>query len=297
MTRNFLGILAVSLIAILAFTLVTTAVSWAQGPGGTDWPCHDDETTYPGGRGPGMMGGRGGMHGHGPSIMYGDEDCFGVSPFWGQHMENHPMWNDDTWESGGMMGDFGMMQTWTPPADLVPTEGATLNLDSAVAVAEAYIAAWEDENLELHEIMQFDNHFYAEVAEVDSGRGAFEFLIDPSTATVYPEPGPNMMWNARYGMHAEGYGPGMMSGFDPDYDGIEMTITQEQAIELAQAFLDDFDGDLTVGGEPLVFYGYYTLHIEEDGAIVGMLSVNGYTEQVWLHHWHGEFIAMTGHAE
>jgi hypothetical protein len=26
-----------------------------------------------------------------------------------------------------------------------------------------------------------------------------------------------------------------------------------------------------------------------------MLSVNGYSGQVWLHHWHGDFVAMTGH--
>ncbi len=29
------------------------------------------------------------------------------------------------------------------------------------------------------------------------------------------------------------------------------------------------------------------------GAISGMLSVNGYTGQVWYHAWHGGFIASS----
>jgi hypothetical protein len=40
------------------------------------------------------------------------------------------------------------------------------------------------------------------------------------------------------------------------------------------------------------FPGYYTLHVLEDGEIVGMLSVNGYTGNVWYHHWHGELLEM-----
>ena len=40
------------------------------------------------------------------------------------------------------------------------------------------------------------------------------------------------------------------------------------------------------------FYGYYTIDVERDGKIIGMLSVNGYTKQVFLHTWHGNFIDM-----
>jgi len=40
------------------------------------------------------------------------------------------------------------------------------------------------------------------------------------------------------------------------------------------------------------FYGYYTLHVLKDGQIYGMLSVNGYTGQVWYHSWHGPFLGM-----
>ncbi len=41
------------------------------------------------------------------------------------------------------------------------------------------------------------------------------------------------------------------------------------------------------------FYGYYTIDVERDGKIIGMLSVNGYTKQVFLHTWHGDFIEMS----
>jgi heat shock protein HslJ len=38
------------------------------------------------------------------------------------------------------------------------------------------------------------------------------------------------------------------------------------------------------------FYGYYTLDFSKDGKVSGMLSVNGYSGQVFLHTWHGSFI-------
>jgi len=34
----------------------------------------------------------------------------------------------------------------------------------------------------------------------------------------------------------------------------------------------------------------YTLDFEKDGKVAGMLSVNGYSGQVFLHTWHGTFI-------
>ena len=34
----------------------------------------------------------------------------------------------------------------------------------------------------------------------------------------------------------------------------------------------------------------YTLDILRDGQTVGMLSVNGYTRQVFLHTWHGDLL-------
>jgi hypothetical protein len=197
--------------------------------------------------------------------------------------------------SGGMMnanhiGSFGpgngMMGAWTPPAELI-AGAKPLPLDKATAVAKAYVAAWNSKTkLELGEVMQFNNHFYGEAIETETKRGAFEFLIDLATGTVYAEPGPNMMWNLRYGAMGSAMGLGA-----PAQDGDKMSITPAKAVESAQAYLDQVLPGAKVEDKPLAFYGYYTSDITRDGKTIGMLSVNGYTGQVWLHQWHGTFVA------
>jgi hypothetical protein len=138
-------------------------------------------------------------------------------------------------------------------------------------VAEAYVADY-GENLEVAEVMEFDNHFYAEVREADTGIGAFELLIDPYTASVHPEPGPNMMWNTEYGHMGGGYGRGMMGGPNNPTQSGEMTVTSEEALTFAQTYLDEQGLDRTAE-EAEAFYGYYTVHILQDGETIGMLSV------------------------
>lgn len=230
--------------------------------------------------GSGMMGNQGMMNG--PGMMGGNYNDGGLG--------------------NGMMGGSGMMNGYVPDADLAPKAGEQLTLDQAFKVAVAYAARY-GENLEVAEVMAFTNHFYAEIHEKDTGIGAFEILIDPLTAAVWPEPGPNMMWSTKYGMMGSygggmmgGYGNGMMggSGVRGGYVGNpsgEMTVTPDQAIEYAQATLDRaLPG--TDADEPEPFYGYYTLHVTRDGQNAGMLSVNGYTGEVWLHTWHGDFVDM-----
>ena len=58
--------------------------------------------------------------------------------------------------------------------------------------------------------MEFANNYYAEVKEKDTGIGAMELLINRPGSRVYPEPGPNMMWNTKYGMMSGNGGRGMM---------------------------------------------------------------------------------------
>jgi len=68
-----------------------------------------------------------------------------------------------------------------------------------------------------------------------------------------------------------------------------MTITKDKAGSLAQTYLDtNFPG--TTVEDVDQFYGYYTVHTEKDAKISGMLSVNGFTGQIWYHWWHGQFI-------
>ncbi len=231
----------------------------------------------------GMMGNQGMMGGHhGGGMMMGGYGMMGMMNMMGGQ---------------GMMGNwanqngYGMMDGWTPPAELAPA-GDALTLDEAVAVAQAYVAAQNDTNLALGEVIQFSNHFYAQAVEVESGRAAFEFLIDPVNGTVYPEPGPNMMWNLRYGMHTGLYaGMTSQSNVPAGADGVELTVSPEDARASAQQFLDATYPGLTAAADADTFYGYYTFEVSEGETVAGMLSVNGYTGQVWFHQWHGDFIA------
>jgi hypothetical protein len=219
------------------------------------------------------MGMMGGMMGHMDGMMMGGMMGFDV-------------------DARGQFGPgTGMMGAWTPSTDLTPADDA-LTLDEAVEVAKAYIEAWDSEQpLTLGEVMQFDNHFYGLARETETGLSAFEFLIDPATGTVFGEPGPNMMWNLRYGT-SMGQSMGM---FRPQGNGDELSIDIDEAQSLAQTYLDEVLPGTQVDEETDTFYGYYTLHVLRDGETVGMLGVNGYSGQVWLHHWHGDFIDMTGH--
>ena len=202
---------------------------------------------------------------------------------------------------GGMMGSGaygqGMMGGMMGGTSLYGVE--PLTLEQAREQLTDYLDVRGDENLQLGEIMIFDNHAYAEIVEADSGIGAMELLVDPVTLTVYPEPGPSMMWNLKYSpMGSYGMMGGMMGGwagasglqsFEPSAD---MPVSPQQAIEAAQRYLDLYLPGTVSSDEVDPFYGYYTLHILRDGATVGMLSVNGYSAQVFLHSWHGDFVEM-----
>jgi hypothetical protein len=188
------------------------------------------------------------------------------------------------------------------------------SLDDARRVFEEAVEGYGSPNLEVAEVMEFANNYYAEVREKDTGIGAMELLIDKPGGQVYPEPGPNMMWNAKYGMMSGvgGYrgmmgpngggmmGPGGRGITRPDGPGqttrpgapaAEMTVSPEQAREIADAYVGRVSPG-TRAGEAERFYGYYTLHTEKDGEVTGMLSVNGYSGEILYHSWHGPFIAM-----
>jgi hypothetical protein len=115
-----------------------------------------------------------------------------------------------------------------------------------------------------------------------------EVLVDKGSGAVGPEPGPNMMWNAEYGMMGRGRGMGGMMG---SYATGEMTLSPEEAVDVAQEWLDTNLAGRTAG-EADPFYGYYTLHFLSDGEIEGMLSVHGRSGDVWYHSWHGDFVTM-----
>ena len=69
-------------------------------------------------------------------------------------------------------------------------------------------------------------------------------------------------------------------------------LVSEEALNIAQRWLNTYRSSVTVEKHADPFYGYYTIHTLEDGEIEGMLSVHGTTGQVWYHTWHGEFVPM-----
>jgi hypothetical protein len=166
----------------------------------------------------------------------------------------------------------------------------TLNMDRASDIAERYLESLNDPDLDIDEIMEFEQNFYVIYYEKSTGIGALEMLIDRDTGRIFPEYGPNMMWNTKYGHGGMmGGGPGgMMGGWSQPPAG-ELSVDEDEAVRIAQEFLDSvYPG--TVVEDPHPFYGYYTLHVSKDGEIYGMLSVNIYDGAVWYHNWHGAYI-------
>jgi hypothetical protein len=182
---------------------------------------------------------------------------------------------------GGMMGGGARAGVWGNSGGSAP-----LNLDQAVEAARQYLSAYGNPDLVLTEVMEFSDNFYAEVKEESTGMHAFELLIDRINGAVYPEPGPNMMWNTKYGHMG-----GMMGGWGSRPAG-SVSVTPEQARNLAQGWLDRYLPGTSAAEKADAFYGYYTIHILEEDQVYGMLSVNSSSGDVWYHDWHGNFIGI-----
>src|SRR5256884_3468031 len=96
--------------------------------------------------------------------------------------------NPSTAWPGGMMGG------------LLGAGSGDIRMDRAVSAAQGVAASYSGSGLAVDEVIEFSNGYYASIREKDTGIGAFEVLIDRATGRVSPEPGPNMVWNTRYGM-------------------------------------------------------------------------------------------------
>jgi len=173
--------------------------------------------------------------------------------------------------------------------------GPVNGMEQARGLVEKYLSGLNPD-LRVKEIMEFSQNYYVRVQEESTGINAFELLVDRSTGQVSPEPGPNMMWNTKYGMMTRRgmmmMGSGMMIGRGTNYPiSARMSVSVQDASKYAQKWLDpNFRG--AEMEEAYSFYGYYTIDFSHNGQTIGMLSVNGYTGDVWYHTWHGEFIRM-----
>ncbi len=245
--------------------------------------------------GPGMMG-RGGMMGggmmgggmmggiapagqqFGPGMMGVNVTMPWTSSYFGPGMMGRGMMGmmgGSGMMGGGMMG--GMMGGAMLVSGGIPynPDGKLLTLEQAKEIAERYIA--NNPDLEIYDLEEYEFNFYVSFKEKSTGIGAFETVIDKYTGVLSLEMGPNMMWNTKYGMMG-------MGGFQA-----KITVSEEQAKQFAQAFLDSRLPGTSVG-EVAPFYGFYHVMVTKDGKNYGMLSINGYTGQAWYHTWHGNFI-------
>jgi hypothetical protein len=178
------------------------------------------------------------------------------------------------------------MMDWGQP----PYPGAKpITIDQAAEAINRYIQAYGSD-LILVEVMEFAWNFYAVIEEMSTGIYAMELIVNKYTGQVFPEPGPNMMWNTKYGMRAQMW-DGRWGAPSLYLPSTNMPITPEQAQTLAQQFLNTHLPEVTAE-DIKTFYGYYTLHTIRNRQIEGMLSVNGYTGDVWYHTWHGAFTRM-----
>lgn len=210
---------------------------------------------------------------------------------------------------GGMMG--GPSGGWGRGN---ARNGNPISIGEAKVQVEKYLDRYyRSDDLEVLEIMEFDLNLYALVGDPTSSEAAMELLVDPYTGAVYPEYGPNMMWNTEFGMMGGddpvrgmmggmmmgnmmgGYFEGMMGesyrwgypGSDPEDTATR--VTADDAVRLAQEYLDRVSNGVRADTHVTTLPGYYTLHTLERGKITGMLSVNAYDGAVWFHGWHGAF--------
>lgn len=214
---------------------------------------------------------------------------------------------------GGMMGGYGYNPQITAPnaystgsgcgdhvGPALPTGGTALSaisINTAVTDAQNYLTTLNNPDLTVKHVEEYSNNFYVQVTEKSTGNGALELIVDKYTGSIYPEMGPNMMWNTKYQSSVSGMMSGGMMGAGGMMSGYSNTVTPTTTlpVNLAQAKADaeqylNANYPRTTTGDITTFYGYYTIEVLNGTTTQGMLSVNGYTGQVWYHTWHGNFI-------
>ncbi|PKM54115.1 MAG: hypothetical protein CVU98_13580 [Firmicutes bacterium HGW-Firmicutes-3] len=144
-----------------------------------------------------------------------------------------------------------------------------------------------DNELSIADIFIFeDSAYYFSIVEESTGRGAMELLANPYTKEVFPEYGPNMMWNLKYGMHNNGgmmgnqrfsNRSGMMTGrgilgntYDDDYfDKSSFTedneIDDKESFTIGEAYLMNNNNEFTLGEEYHDWHGELIEIIEGHG--------------------------------
>jgi hypothetical protein len=247
------GALAAAVIALVA------SVAVAAGTLGTPFSGPSSARGYGQGSYAGMMGGQGQepyagmMGGQGQGPYAGMMGGQGQEPYAGMMGRS-------------MMGSMGMV--WLP--------GDGVAVSSIPAARARAASAAKAAGLHPGEVMWFDNGFYVELKD-SAGKPVTEVIVDPRTGTVSTEPGPAMMWNTRFGMTHAG--------------GAAGSVDSTKARRIATSWLAANRPGTTIRSID-AYPGYFTLDLQRNGVVSGMMSVNSSTGAAWYHTWHGAFIAM-----
>ncbi len=185
----------------------------------------------------------------------------------GPGMMNNPGYNYSY--GSGMMGNMmagNMMALYYPESRPIPQDEAIRNMQ---LFAHQY-----GPNIEVEDFMTFSSNYYGVVKDANSSQEIAEVLVDRYSGSAYPEPGPNMIWNTQYGA-----GRAQAEGVTYDLAGSK---------KLAEEFLTGYLPEAQIM-ESHEMPGYYTFDFGRKD-IEGMLSVNAYSGQIWVHTWHGSYL-------
>jgi len=190
----------------------------------------------------------------------------------GPGMMNTPGYNDSS--GSGMMGSMmtsnmmmgNMMAIYYPESEPVTQDEALISMQN--------FSLQYGSNIEVEDFMVFSGNYYAVLKDPNSSQYIAEVLVDRYSGLAYAEPGPNMMWNTRFGAGRTGT------------EGAEYDLAEAE--NLATEFLGGYLPEAQIM-ESKEMPGYYTFDFGRQ-EIEGMLSVNAYNGQIWVHTWHGSYL-------
>jgi hypothetical protein len=180
---------------------------------------------------------------------------------------------NSNYSGSGMMG--GMMTSNMMMGNMIALyypESKPITQDTALRNMQNFSQQYGS-RVEVEDFMVFSGNYYAVLKDLNSSQYIAEVLVDRHSGSAYAEPGPNMMWNTRLGAGRA------KAEVDYDVDGAE---------KLAGDFLTGYLPGAKIL-ESKAMPGYYTFDFGRQ-EIEGMLSVNAYNGQIWVHTWHGSYL-------
>jgi hypothetical protein len=159
-----------------------------------------------------------------------------------------------------------------------------MTIDQVEELVNDYLSNLNDPNLQAEEIIEFAYNFYVRFSEKDTDINAFAALVDPYTGRMYAGHRPDKYWNTKY--RGESYRDSRSMPATMDWPSGPMTITKEQAQNYAQSRIIEYVGNGEAGSAEQ-FYGYYAVPVLQQGNMVGLVSINGYTGAACYINCHG----------